>query len=267
MKSRAVQKSVSKKDDPRLPVQYIVDLKSELDADVRLLAELPRRIEERRRKLDAAMIFAPDGFDLEAQVKRHEAKRRAVQESSVQEKKPIQQQPPKVAQAKATWVGEVARLLSASERGMTHQEILAALKETELGKSASAGDKGFYNAVARLAAREEIVKHGGYLYASNVFKALQDRGEKLPEDSGRATNGSGAIVRDILEKHPKGLSGPQLRDIMRAHPDAPKSMQKHPHYIYTILGTLIGSGAVTRREGIYRTSKPQTAARNGNGAH
>lgn len=256
MKSaRANQRQKSAGDDPKLPADYILKLKAELDSEIRLYAELPARIAEKKTRLNAAMQFAPDGFDLDKEI------------AAKSKKKPASPERQKTQPATPTWIGEVENVVAASPRGISHQEVLSAVKNTALGKNQSKGDKGFYNAIARLAKRGLIVKAGGLLYSAKLAQEMKKRGEALPDVSaevGRRRNGSGAIVLRVLSNYPNGLPGPEIKRIVAEMPEAPRSMREHGQYIYNILGTLIGSGAVARDGGVYRLTRPQPAQQRSN---
>lgn len=144
------------------------------------------------------------------------------------------------------------------ERGIPHKELLTKIIEKHPTLEQSQGDKGFYNAVARLAKGGEITKFGGLLYSTRVVNLLREKGEKLPDmtlEVRRRAGGSAQIVIEILEKHPGGLSGPDLKKVVAEIPEAPKSVREHGQYIYNILATLMGSGVVTKKDGIYRLKK------------
>lgn len=232
-----------------LTVAAVRALKADYEADLRLLAELPARVELKKRKLDAAMFFMPDGFDFEAL----EVHAPAVQPDLVEE-------PPAAPEApgRISWAGEMARVLASLEGGIAHKDLLATLKTTELGERVSPGDKGFYNAIGKLAERGLLVKHGGLLYHKDVADRIVARGVALPDltiELARRKGGSASFVVEALGQHPKGLTAPDIKKIVGAREDAPKSLREHGQYIYNILATLMGNGTVTRRNGVYKLAK------------
>jgi hypothetical protein len=225
-----------------LTVESVRALKADYEADMRLLQELPARVEFKKRRLEAAMLFLPPGIDLDQQ-------------------EPAADKPPDVGQVepyKPSWTGEMARILSEQDGGLAHKDLLQAIRETEFGKHAHPGDKGFYNAVGRLAEKGLLVKAGGLLYHRDVANRILARGESLPDltiELNRRAGSAGSLVVEVLSAHPKGLTAPELKKLVAAREDAPKSLQEHGQYIYNVLSTLIGNGSVVRKNGIYRLTK------------
>lgn len=240
-------------DEPLLTLAAIRLLKQEYDADVELYALLPGRIEARRRKLEAALMFLPAGVDLDGPV--HELADVLPPPTPTA---PPETDPPEAA--KVTWAGEMERMLLALDAGITHKGLLQRLKETELGERSSPGEKGFYNAISRLSERGLLEKHGGLLYHKQVADRLRAKGVPFPDVTiavARRAGGSASLVVETLEQHPKGLTAPELKKLLGARPDAPKSLREHGQYIYNILSTMIGNGTVIRRNGVYRLTKKQ----------
>jgi hypothetical protein len=246
-----------------LPVEAILRLKAEYEADVRLLEELPARIKLKKRKYEAALMFAPPGFDPNAPVIPAPRVRRRL-ELEEPAPTPAPTSPPKAdfelvapesRGGKPTWIGELAALLDSLDRGITHKDALATLKANP-GLSSSAGEKGFYNAVARLEKNHRLIKHGGLLYSPRVVAALAERGEPLPDISPemrRRAGGSAAVALEVLRAHPDGLDAMRLREELGKLPAVPESVTKHSHYIYNVLATLIGQGEVAKDEtGVYK---------------
>ncbi len=266
--------------DPKpalLTLADIVRYKREYDADVQLLEELPQRIKLRKRMYEAALLFAPHGFSPD-QIEDEELI--TMPSAGVREpigpgpSGPLQAESPKLQnhdfelpdlvtsrenvqkknakKGKLTWVGGLLQLLNNIDHGITHQDALEQLSAT--GLPASLGHKGFYNAIARLEKRSQLVKRGGLLYAPSVVKAIEDRGEKVPVAEARhRPGGSASLVMQVLREHRDGLDGNQLRSLAGAMSDAPESMIKHSQYIYTVLATLIGQGKVEKNDqGLYR---------------
>jgi len=220
---------------------------AELEYDVRLFAELPAKIEEKKKKIAAIKVVVSNGFhSLPAIIEAKQEK----QAPAVEEKPAIRRI--RRTRRKVTWSSTVLRILDDNNGGLTHQEILQAAIKTPLGERRSAGDKGFYNAVGRLVKNRQIVKHGRLLYSAKVARQLQARGEKLPDAPVKA-GGSSGLVLDLLRSRPDGLAAPDIQRILKDNPSAPASIRDHKHYVYNLLATLIGKGLVIRSEdSIYR---------------
>ena len=243
-----------------LTVADIVRYKADYEADVRLLEELPARIKLKKRKYEAALMFAPPGFDPDTPVAVTPARLPIpTRQPEPEPDKPfelVQEAEEIETEGRVTWIGELRRLLAAANRGVAHQEALASLKSTPLGDRTSAGDKGFYNAVSRLEKRGELVKASGLLYSKKMADEMVARGEPLPGqslESRRRAGSSAAIVLQVLREHPEGLIAPDLKDAAAAVPGAPESIAKHGQYIYNVLSTLIGQCEVEKdANGVYR---------------
>lgn len=259
-------------DEPLLTLAAVRALKADYEADVRLLEELPGRVELKKRRLEAAMMFLPPGVDLDqvaaaappkppAPITRSPAAAWPFPTGSVA---PVPPTAPAAtgatADEKITWSGEMTRLLVTSGRGLSHRELLDELKKTELGERSSPGEKSFYNTISRLAERGVLVKAGGLLYHADVAERLRASGNPLPDmttEVGRRAGGSSSLVVDALTAHSKGLTAPELKRVIGARDDAPKSLKDHGQYIYNVLSTMLGNGTITRRNGVYRLAKRQ----------
>lgn len=252
---------------PLLTVQDILRLKADYEADMKLLEELPTRIKAKRRKYEASLLFAPPGFDPD---KSQTAVAASVSEAPVVSAPPAKppttetgaefelSAPADDAGSRLTWKSGLLDVLTKANTGLTHQDALAKLKETELGKRVSTGEKGFYNAVSFLDKSGQIVKHAGRLYAKPVYDFIKEKGH-LPQPAVGARlrpGGSGQAVLDVLRKAPFGLDVNQLREQLTQVEGLPESVTKHHHYIYTVLGTLTGQGAIERdAKGVYKVKR------------
>lgn len=255
-----------------LPAEAILRLKADYEADVQLLEALPARIKQKKRKYEAALMFAPAGFDPNAappESPRPRVRLLELDDTPVNDppetKAAFELVPPSEERSeRPTWIGELARLLESSDRGIAHKDALATLKANPQLQS-SQGDKGFYNAVARLEKQGRLVKSGGLLYSPSLVKKLEAEGKPLPDISAemrRRAGGSASVVMEVLKENPAGLDAPRLRAAVGAKPGVPESIIKHGHYIYNVLATLMGQGAITKdAKGVYRAVDQE-----GNGA-
>lgn len=253
-----------------LTVEGIIRLKADYEADVRLYEELPARIKSKKRLFEAALLFAPPGFNPDAPVPvKNVAEKIAVPEElpSVPSVAPVFELASEPTtedsvvevEKKVSWIKAVSRVLEASECGLPHQEVLSRVKEIKVGEPSSVGEKGFYNAVSRLEMRGDLVKNGGLLYSKNLVDKMRLQGQSLPDmttEARRRAGGSSAVALEVLRSHPDGMEANQLRDEVASKPGMPASITKHGHYIYNILAPLVGQGIVSKdSNGIYRAVK------------
>jgi hypothetical protein len=242
-----------------LPEDYIRGLKRELDAKRQLLLDLPGIIEALSKRFDAALVFAPPGFDASD-----------VPNPSVQVVKAAPVTPPTAPPAmpiaefelnsepteKIGWRKGILELLEQAGKGVTHQDLIRDARE-RFNLAASNGEKAFYNAVSKLTQAGNVTRHGNLLYASTVLDRLKAE-NKLPDvpPVARRPGSSAEYVVQVLAANPAGLNGNQLRQALAGIPEAPKSLSQHGQYIYNVLAPMIGTGEVTKENGVYRLSKP-----------
>lgn len=244
-------------DQALLTVAGIRKLQSELEEDEHLFVELQTRIPEKKRMLEAAMLFAPKGFDTVVRAGKTPSLKKKKQDTNGGNKSVARRR--KTGANRITWIGEIRRIMNASPKGLSHKETLVQAKMTALGKRQSAGEKGFYTAIAKLAKNDEIVKHGGLLYSKKLANKLTTNGQMLPEmeaDVRRRSGSGGALVVSVLSEHLSGLTASELKKVLAEMPNAPESIRAHGQYIYNLLGTLMGAGTVKRENGVYRLSQP-----------
>lgn len=238
-----------------LDERFILSIKHELDEKTRLYEELPAQIEELVKRFNAAMVFAPPGFDpakpLEA--KPPEAQTTVAPRPIVASapKKPTPAKPP-VAEKPIGWRRGLQILLEEQKEGMTHQALLKEAR-AKYQLPASEGEKGFYNAIAKLVNAGSVVKYGFLLFTAANYAQKERAGDLPPLESAQRKVGTSAdLIREVLKKKPDGLTGPELRKIMASIPEAPKSLRDHGQYIYNILGNMMGAGDVVKENSIYR---------------
>lgn len=257
-----------------LRVSDILRFKEDYESDMRLLEELPARIKLKKRKYEAALMFAPPGFDPDARPEKSQtpevtasvAEPPSIVSPTVEpEEQATDEQPsfflaePVEGTGRLTWSSGLMEVLDGATSGVGHQDALAKLKKTPLGERVSKGEKGFYNAVANLEKRGKLVKSGGLLYSAKLVEKMKARGELLPNMSSeirRRAGGAATVALEILKNHPEGLDANALRDELSKQEGMPASVSKHGHYIYNVLATLMGQGAVAKdAAGIYRFSE------------
>lgn len=243
-----------------LPEAYIRGLKAKLDAKKRLLESLPQEISQDEEKYKAALHFAPLGFNPELPPKVESVAQQEERSLSVVEARPVAR-PAKVAQLRDTWVAGVIRALDGAGRGLSHKDLLGKVLAASPTLKRGDGDKSFYNAIAKATERGDLTKHGGLLYSTKLVRSLEARGEHLPleTEAQPRVGSSGHLILDLLKDFPEGATAPELKKMVQTMPHAPKSLRDHGQYIYNILATLMGAGAVVKKEGVYRLSDDQQA--------
>lgn len=242
-----------------LSAEFIRQLKHELEADIRLLEELPERISQKKKRYEAALMFAPADFDPD------EVTVPVVEEDAVDPNEAPVFALTAVDNTEESdtpsWTKAIQSVLDKSDVGLAHKELLAKVRVEYPAMPTSTGEKGFYNGVSKLAERKSLLKHGGHLYSSKLVDAILARGETLPEAPAVQTRSgsSGEIILKILGAHATGLSAPDLKAQLSNVVDAPASLKKHSQYIYNVLATLIGSGQVVKVGSVYQLPEKNKA--------
>lgn len=239
-----------------LPVEFILSLKELLDEKRRLYEKLPAEIEALAKRYAAAMEFAPPDFEPSKPATK------AAPAPAAPPHNVLSLSPPNAAGKRRTVKPKPAKpmgwrkalLVILEGDGMPHQILLKVARE-KYNFPPSIGEKGFYNAIAKLINAGSVVKHGNILFSASVYEKKKEADElpSVPETQ-RRTGSSAELIRIILTGKPDGLTGPELRKILAAMPDAPKSLREHGQYVYNILGTMMGVGEVVKENSLYRLS-------------
>lgn len=148
----------------------------------------------------------------------------------------------------------IVDLVSKSRAGISHSELKSAVQDSEYASRLEDQAKAYHRAVSKLIARKEIVRHGARFYAHAVYQVLKKNGDLPPIEEGLSLreNGAAKITLEVLQGHPDGLTGRDLKVLVGADPAAPKSVSEHGQYIYNVLATLIGSGRVVKNGNLYQ---------------
>lgn len=157
----------------------------------------------------------------------------------------------------------ISEAISKFPKGIGHRELKQAVAESEFSVRLDDQAKAYHRTVSKLIARKEIIRYGEKFYDPEAYKILE-KARKLPEieDGVRLRENSAAgITMQILESSARGLTGPEIKSAVALHPNAPKSVRTHGHYIYNVLSNLIGSGKIEKAGSIYRIANTTTPPR------
>ena len=256
----------SSDDTPVLTVAGFRQLQEEQEADKRLLKELPRRMERRQQKLDAVLLLAPHLAGISPQTGAPKERQRLANRR--QPSLPLENEPQIPARSKSkfrgktTWTSAIEKALKSTDRGLTHKELRAELSQSGMSRRLAISDKGFYGAIGKLADTKRLVKSGGLLYSTELAEKLEKTGS-LPDMTTEARQRGGSstsLVLEVLGQFQTGLTGAQLKQLVAAKPNAPKSIQHHGQYIYNVLATLIGAGQVVKDGALYKLASKKGGA-------
>ena len=248
-----------------LPAEYIYHLIAERAEKRALLERLPTELAELDKRVDAALLFAPPGFDPNkrpspaAAIPADEPAKSEFVAPTRTDVRMVTVVPPTKTKTfpvgKIGWGKAILAILKSEVRGFTHKEVVGLARQRyPLPPAREGEEKAFHNSLSKLALAGEVVRHGNLLYAASAFREAEKLGD-LPEVSSmvRRAGSSPELVLQLLREHPEGLTGPQMRDIFRGMPHDTKSLSEHGQYIYNILAPMITIGEVIRGEdGVYK---------------
>lgn len=144
-----------------------------------------------------------------------------------------------------TLQGGIVRTLAAAGRGMTHEELrdsMESLDDSIKARWEGYADRPFYKAVTNVLSRGLVVRHHGYLYAKEVYEAMEARGERFPVKETRALprRGTGYAVQKLLEAEGRTLTATEIYERLSQKPSLPKSLSKHGRpYLDKILAEMV----------------------------
>lgn len=159
----------------------------------------------------------------------------------------------------------ITDLVSKSRAGISHTELKVAVQGSEYAIRLEDQAKAYHRTISNLVSRKEIVRHGNRFYARSVYEVLKKNGDlpAIEEGVSLRENGAAKITLEVLQGHPDGLTGPDLKVLVGADPAAPKSVAEHGQYIYNVLATLIGSGRVAKNGNLYQAVEKMRPRGNG----
>lgn len=241
-----------------LPEEYILGLKAAMDEKQRLLESLPKVIEALSKRFDAAMLFAPPGFDpnkslVETRGPQPSRDRPASAKIGL---KPlvVVRKPAKIAELKPLgWRRAILHVLTKERGGLPHRTIVARVREEFPHLPPSEGDKSYYSAVGKLMDSGTVVKHGNVIYTQEAMEEAKAKGTLPPiSEVGRRSGSSAELILELLRGYPAGLTANDMRARLARIPGAPKSLYEHGQYIYGILGPMLGTQEVLKDGELYR---------------
>ncbi len=161
-----------------------------------------------------------------------------------------------------TWPSTILQILKSADKGLAHAGIMSELMKTDFVKKVKWTDRRYYTAIARLRKKGHVEQHGSLFYLPEVAARLAKEGPLPTKDLMQPARHSNRvatpdIVRRILLEHREGLIGGDIMGRVCAAEDAPESVQKFPHFVYTTLGNMIRRGDVIKDGRLYRLAPQQ----------
>ncbi|QDX26577.1 hypothetical protein FPZ54_11460 [Sphingomonas suaedae] len=233
----------------------------------RLDSEIAERQAERAevvRKLDAAELIARELASLSDNETGREAPV-AENGSAPQNSHPEQfgltppaaqpvhkQRKPRKPREGLTWKAVVLPAVGEAEMGLTYAELRSAVAASPLGSKLDASDKGYHNAISRLAGDGLIIRDHGRVFtpeAFDRFMAAVERGEAsttVPQPLAHSPMGE-AILR-IVSAQPGLLNGKGVIRELKKDPEFNAALTPHETGAFNIIARLVRRGQIVRRD-------------------
>lgn len=270
--------SPTQKYEPLLTLDHVRAKRRDIIQAETELVRISKKLEDDRKEFQQMLVFVPEAlrdqiltevatpdlFTLTAKELPKSKPKAKVKAKGIRRLRVISSESPRSQGYQfSTFIIE---LVGKSRGGISHVGLKAAVQSTEHADRLEDQAKAYHRTISKLVARNEIVRHGNRFYAPSVYEVLKKTGDlpEIEEGMSLRENGAAKITLDVLQGHPDGLSGPDLKVLVGADPAAPKSVTEHGQYIYNVLATLMGSGRVVKNGNLYQVA--EKAKPRGNGA-
>lgn len=237
-----------------LSADYIMGLRAQVDELRRQWDELPAQIERLQKRYEAALLFAPPGFD-PAAAENPSFAGMAKSGGVVESESKIDPDfaltaPVNNRNGKTSWVSAIRDALNILGRGVSHSQLINFVRQSNPELSLG-NNKNFYNAISRLVDRGEVIKRDGLLYSSavEIMEVSNPAGASLES---QRRGGAADIVISVLRAVSEGMTAAEIRDVAGGMPSAPRSLREHGQYIYTILAGLKEAGVIEKEGSRYK---------------
>ncbi len=151
-----------------------------------------------------------------------------------------------------TWSDVILEGVSAAGLGLTYAEMRNFASESSLGKKLEESDKGYHNAIGRLARSGEIVRQHGRLFTPDAHKRFLeavDRGEATTTIAQpMAYSPMGEAILNIVAAHPGELNGKLVITELRRDPEHNATLTPHETGAYNIIARLVRRKHLARRD-------------------
>lgn len=241
-------------------VLLTTDLIRRWESDIaRIDGEIEDRIKTRgsiEKKLAAArtLLEMADGdeFQIEPET--------AVAAGAVAEMEPLQEESPLTVKApehqrrisgKLTWTDIVEGIVAEGEMGLTYAEVRAKAVDSQMGDRLKVSDKGYHNAIGRLARSGTIIRQHGRLFTPTAFKKFMqavDAGETSTTVAMPfAHSPMGEAILKIVWEQP-GKIGKDIIVELRKDVEFNATLTPHETGAYNIIARLVKRRQIIRRD-------------------
>ncbi len=156
------------------------------------------------------------------------------------------------SRAGSTWADIVLEGVSEADLGLTYAEMRKFASESSLADKLEQSDKGYHNAIGRLARSGEIIRQHGRLFTPEAYRRFLEA-----VDSGEATttvaqpmaySPMGEAILDIVAARPGELNGKAVITELRRDPEHNATLTPHETGAYNIIARLVRREHLVRRD-------------------
>lgn len=154
---------------------------------------------------------------------------------------------------KESWVGMVRRWVNEAPLGLTFPELRDKIeKDADASSRFRASEKGYYNALSRLAQRGEIIRENGRVFspaAHAAFKREVEAGrvDGTPPPPANTYSPMGEAILDIVASRP-GILGKDILHELRTDSEFNATLTPHNSGAYNIIARLVRRKQLIRRD-------------------
>ena len=150
-----------------------------------------------------------------------------------------------------TWAEVVKRAVEGAEIGMTYAEMRKFAASSELGPKLEMSDKGYHNAIGRLARDGVIVREHGRLFTHKAYqrfmKEVAEGRQSTVVPMPLAHSPMGEAILKIVQAQP-GITGKATIAELRKNPEFNATLTPHQTGAYNIIARLAKRRQIVRRD-------------------
>lgn len=146
----------------------------------------------------------------------------------------------------------ILEAVASAEMGLSYAELRSAVLASPLGPKLIESDKGYHNALSRLAQAEDVIRDHGRVFTPEAFPrfmAAVERGEASTTVSQpMAHSPMGEAIVKIVGAGPGRYNGKAIIGELRKDPEFNASLTPHETGAYNIIARLVRRGQIVRRD-------------------
>lgn len=277
MSTRSTPHHAPSQDSPRddvtlLTVASVRAMKADYEADERLLADLPARVAEKKKRFEAALLFVTEDqrtaiFSESTEVVSEVVEIKEPLKPTIAELSP--RRFVKSRNGRPTWTGLIMQVIENATEGLTHDQIMVEIGRLNpaFSKELGRNTKPYYHAMSKLEARKEIERRAGYFYPPGLIHRLPRQGEELPQKprAGLKEYTSAWFINHVLEGAKEGMTAHDIKEALKDEEGVTPKLTSNSSFIFNVLKALQVDGYVEKDEETKKYYSSKVRPR-GNGA-